>query len=465
MKGLTLSQREEARLQVLNKVLEGWLGVADAARVLGVSERHGWRLLAAYRKEGAAAVAHGNRGRKPVHVIGEEVKRRVKELAQGRYGGLNHCHFTELLAEREGLVLSRSTVRRILIAVGVKSPRRRRLPKHRIRRERYPQEGMLLQVDGSRHDWLEGRGPYLTLVGAIDDATGTVPHALFREQEDAHGYFLLLREVIGSKGIPLALYSDRHGIFQRSPREPESLEEQLAGERSPTQFGRALRELGIESILAGSPQAKGRIERLWGTFQERLVAELCLAGASTTEKANQVLWEFLPRFNTRFGVPPAQSGSAYRQPPPKLCLEGVLCFKYQRAVARDNTVRFGGHTLQVLPGLERLSYAHARVEVQERLDGSLVVSYQGQVISTTEAPPHPVTLRARKGTRSEAPAPSVSLVLGVSPDTIGAPGGGEAGLGPEHEDAHPKAGYNNIPHKPGPHHPWRSSLLTKSLNT
>jgi len=357
-----VSQREQARLQVLNRVLEGVYGVREAAGVLGISERHGWRLLAAYRKEGVAAVIHGNRGRQPRHTIPEALKAMVRELAQGRYQGVNHCHLTDLLREREGIALSRPTVRRILTAVGLRSPCRRRPPSHRVRRERSPQEGMLLQVDGSRHDWLEGRGPYLTLVGAIDDATGTVPAALFREQEDAQGYLLLLGETIRGKGIPLALYSDRHGIFQVNPKQPESLEEQLAGERQPTQVGRALRELGVHLILAHSPQAKGRVERLWGTFQDRLGVELRLAGACTLEETNGVLRDFLPRFNTQFGVPPAQPGSAYRPPEPGICLEGVLCFKYQRTVAKDNTVRFGGHTLQLLPGSDRLSYAHARVE-------------------------------------------------------------------------------------------------------
>ena len=141
-----------------------------------------------------------------------------------------------------------------------------------------PQEWMLLQMDGSRHDWLEGRGPYLTLVGAIDDTPGTVPHALFREQEDGQGYLLPLWVIIGSQGVPLAIYSDRHGIFQVNPKKGGSLEEKLAGKRQPTQVGRALEELGIQSIVALSPQAKGRVERLWGTFQYRLVSELCLAG-------------------------------------------------------------------------------------------------------------------------------------------------------------------------------------------
>ncbi|MBI2166607.1 MAG: ISNCY family transposase [Chloroflexi bacterium] len=252
-----MNQKEQQRVMVLNRLERGELVGREAAGLMSLSLRQVWRLLAAYREEGVAAMAHGNRGRRPVHGVGEEVRKIVVALAQGPYAGCNHYHLTDLLVEREGLALSRSTVRRILVAAGLKSPRRRRSPKHRCRRERYPQEGMLLQVDGSRHDWLEGRGPYLTLVGAIDDATGTVPSALFREQEDAQGYFLLMEEIIRSKGIPLALYSDRHSIFQVNPKQRETLEEQLAGERQPTQMGRALRELGVQAIFALSPQAKG----------------------------------------------------------------------------------------------------------------------------------------------------------------------------------------------------------------
>jgi len=184
-------------------------------------------------------------------------------LAQGPYQGFNHCHLTEVLAERESITLSGPSVRRILVGAGIKGLRKRRPPKHRSRRERYPAEEMLVQIDGSRrHDWLEGRGPYLSLIGAVDDATGKVLHALFREQEDAHGYFLLLRQIISSYGIPLALYHDGHGIFERPKGEKESVEEQLGGRREPTQFGRLMEELGITSILSRSPQARGRIERL-----------------------------------------------------------------------------------------------------------------------------------------------------------------------------------------------------------
>jgi transposase len=443
MKELTLNQKEQRRLVVLNKVLQGESKVAEAASLMGVSERQAWRLLAAYRKEGLAALAHGNRGRKPAHTTKEETKRKVLELALGRYSGFNHSHFTEKLEEPEGINLSRSTVRRILATGGLRSPRKRRAPKHRSRRERRSQEGMMLQIDGSPHDWLQGRGPQLTLVGAIDDATGTV-HALFREAEDAHGYFLLLREIIKGKGVPLALYSDRHGIFVRSQEEKESLEEQLLGKRESTQFGRAREELGIQIILARSPQAKGRIERLWGTFQSRLISELRLAGVKNMEEANDFLLDYLPKFNSQFGVPPKEQGSAYRQLDSSLCLEGVLCFKYQRTVAADNTISFDGHTLQLLAGPHRASYTHARVEVQERLDGSLVAVYQGNILATKEAPPHAVTLRARKGKRSK---PTIQAH-------------GSSILEVVREDPKLKTTSSSRGKKPAEDHPWKRSLLT-----
>jgi transposase len=180
-----LTKTEQRRLMVLNGVEVGRIAMREASEVLGLSLRHVRRILAAYRREGAAALAHGNRGRKPHNTLDEGLQRRVLELAQSTYGGCNTQHFTELLAEREGICVSRSAVRLILLRAGLRSPRKRRPPKHRSRRERYPREGMLLQIDGSRDDWLQGRGRYLSLIGAVDDATGTVPFALFRDEEDA----------------------------------------------------------------------------------------------------------------------------------------------------------------------------------------------------------------------------------------------------------------------------------------
>jgi transposase len=268
---VTLNREEQKRLMVLSSVGEGHVGAGEAAVGLGLSVRHVRRLLARYRKEGAAGIAHGNRGKRPYNKLDDAVRARVTELAESKYVGLNTQHLTEILAEREGLSLSRSTVRRVLLASGIRSPRKRRPPRHRSRRERRSQQGMLLQIDASNHDWLEDRGPRFCLVGAIDDATGEVPHALFRIEEDTQGYFELLEHIVATHGVPLAVYRDRHSIFEPTARHQETLEEQLAGEREPTQFGRLLKELGITSIPSHSPQRRGRVERLWGTFQDRLL--------------------------------------------------------------------------------------------------------------------------------------------------------------------------------------------------
>jgi len=353
---------------------------------MGVSERQGWRILAAYRKEGAAALAHGNRGRTPANVTSPVFCQQVVTLTKERYCGVNHTHLTELLEEREGITLSRSTLRRLLTRAGMPSPRRGRSLRHRYRRQRMPQEGMLLQMDGSHHRWLEDRGPWLTLFLAIDDATGTVPYAIFRERENTLGYFNLLKVIINQCGIPLGVYTDRHSIFhvERGPNN---------GNVPLTQFGRALRELGITHVLAHSPEAKGRVERANGTFQDRLVSELRLSGASTITEANLVLWDFLPRFNQRFSVPAAQPGQAYRPIGPEMNIDGILCIKERRRVARDNTVQYRQRTLQLFPDADKVSYAGAYVEIQARLDGQILACYQGKILTPQDAPPLAAALR------------------------------------------------------------------------
>jgi transposase len=418
MRGLTLTQQEQARLQTLNLVLEGRIVVEEAAHILGLSERHTWRVLASYRKDGVMAMAHGNRGRQPLNTTSEEIRQRVITLASTRYAGFNHTHLTELLVEREGITLARSTVRRLLVEVGIPSPRHRRPPRHRCRRERMPQEGMLVQIDGSHHRWLEERGPWLTLMLAIDDATGKVPHALFRDQENTEGYFHLMAGIIRQCGIPLAIYSDRHTVFRRARLAGEKLDTSIAGERKPTQFGRAMRELGVTQVFAHSPEAKGRVERANGTFQDRLVSELRLAGASTIGEATSILEAFVPRFNKAFGVPPAEPESAYRQLDPGQDIEGVLCNKEQRRVAKDNTVRYYSHTLQLFPETERKSYARARVEVEERLDGRLLVSYQGKILTPSEAPPLAVSLRTRTNSMAENESSVLPITQSSEPEEL-----------------------------------------------
>ena len=260
----SLTREELRRIEVLSRVDGGLLTGSEAAKLLELSVRQVRRILAAYRKEGPAALAHGNRGHKPKHAISEETKARVVELAKTKYSDYNHQHLSEELGG-EGITISRPSVRRILGAAGIKSPKTRRAPKHRSRRERYAQEGMLLQIDGSPHDWLEGRGPRLTLHAAIDDATGKLVGGVFRLSEDAAGYLALVRQVVLGHGIPLALYHDRHEIFVQTPRaiqsalSRETIEEQLKGSAEPTQVGRALIELGIRSIAANSPQVSAPV--------------------------------------------------------------------------------------------------------------------------------------------------------------------------------------------------------------
>lgn len=394
-----LSQKEQQRLRVIAEVEAGRLDADEAARLLRLSPRHVRRLRRGYRDSGAGTFMHGNRGRPSPGRIVDAVREQVAELARGPYAGCNDSHLAELLALREGIRLSRKSVERIRQAAGLKPAHRRRPPKHRSRRERAPQHGMLLQVDGSQYNWFGPDLPRCTLLGGIDDATGNVEGALFREQEDAQGYFLLLGQVLKSKGVPLDLYHDRHSIFQDNSKRPWSLQEELQGRKEPTQFGRALAELGIVSIAAHSPQAKGRVERLWRTFQDRLVQELRLAGITGIRAANRFLPGFLRRFNARFAVKPEEPGLAYRPLDPSVDLSRVLSFRYARVVAMDNTVRLEGRLIQVPPGPNRRSYAGCHVWVHELLDGSLAVWYQDRLLAQTGPRGDAGKVRARKANR------------------------------------------------------------------
>lgn len=414
METITLTPNDQRRARILARLDGGDLGRGQAAEILALSERQVSRLLARYRRDGVAGLIHRNRARPSGRRTDPAVRARVVELARTRYAGFNDSHLTELLAEREGIVLSRVTVRRLLREAGSPSPRRRRPPAHRSRRERLPAEGQLLQLDGSRHDWLEGRGPWLTLVGAIDDATGMVPAATFREQEDAAGYLELLHLITQGQGIPQAVYRDRHGAFEPTlARRRGTVDE----ERGLSQVGRALAELDIRSIAAASPQAKGRIERLWGTFQDRLVGELRLAGIADRDGANAFLGDFLARFNARFAVPPADPVPAWRPWPSGLDPEHVFVLKYRRKVARDHTVALDGRRLQ-LPALpRRASYSGRMVELHIRLDGSAVAFDGERLLGTSPAPDEPRVLRTLRGAPIEPSLSPLSSALPWVPPT------------------------------------------------
>lgn len=377
---VTLSQSELNRVLVLQRVIDGRLSVPEAATVLGLSERHVKRLKHRFKEEGPEALAHGNRGRKPAHTIPDAVRQQVLELAQSTYKGCNYTFLSELLQEHEGIALSPSSVRRILRAAGIVSPRKHRPPKLHRRRQRKSQFGMLVQVDASLHDWLEGRGPWLVLHGAVDDATGRIVGLHFSLTECFEGYRSLLEQIVRLHGIPLAIYSDRHTLFF-PPERPEqpSLEKQLRGQSSLSQVGRMIVELGCEHIKARSPQAKGRIERLWQTLQERLVVYLRLVGANTLDEAQAALPGFIEQFNARFAVEPEDSENAFKPIPAHMRLENILCWKEPRTVLSGYVIQYNRKTyrLRTPKGASSIPIRTV-VDVLEHPDGSLAVAWQGR---------------------------------------------------------------------------------------
>lgn len=378
---MELTMKDKLRIECVQALLARKITVHDAATILARSVRQVFRLKRRLLDRGLEGLVHGNRNRKSPRRLPEAIQNRILKLVQrGPYHDINDTHLAELLASRERIRLSRERLRRLLRDAGIKAKRPRRHPKFRSRRPRKEAFGMLLQIDGSPHDWLGGRGPELTLIGARDDATNH-GWALFVPRETTWAYLDLMRTIIAEHGLPLALYSDRHSIFHVD-REP-TLQEQLKDQKPMTQFGRAMQELGVAIIPAYSPQAKGRIERFWGFSQDRLVVELRLDNACTIEQANQTLARFLrDTVNARFKVPPTQSGSAFRKAPRAEILDRILCLKDTRTVAKDHTVSFEGLTLQIPASKYFRSIAGKKVQVLQLKDGSLQIIYRNTSVAT-----------------------------------------------------------------------------------
>jgi transposase len=377
MRTITLNARQQRRVEILSRLDAGVLDISTAAEMLGVGARQVRRLRARFRQEGMAAVIHGNSGRVPTNGTDPVIIARIAALAgpQGKYHDLNVCHLQELLEREEQIRIGRSTLDRLLKRAGVRQSAKPRPPVHRRRRQRRPAEGMLLQIDGSPFDWLEGRGPKATLLGAIDDATSQVLFLHFRPTEDQIGYLLLLRSVAQRFGLPMSIYHDRHTIL-RSPKEP-TLEEQLAGQPPMSQIQRILAALGIEAIPAYSPQAKGRVERLWGTLQDRLTKELRLAGINTLEDANAFLPRFMERYNARFAKAPQDPQDAWVPLPADLDIAYHFSVCETRTVRADHCISFAGQLLQLLPGPRDPSLVGQKVGVHVVPEGAIYL-YHGK---------------------------------------------------------------------------------------
>ena len=375
---MLLTMRDKQRVDVITAVLDGRIGISEAGKVLERSVRQIYRMLEKVRKRGIQGVIHGNRGKESPRKTREDIRDRILTLVQGKYQDTNDTHFKELLFKREGIKIGRETLRGILRKAEIPPKRKRRKSKYRKRRERKEAFGMMLQIDASHHDWLEGRCPWLTLVGAVDDATGYA-WGRFVTGETTWAYLNLMREIIFTQGIPLRLYSDRHSIFH-ALREPTIIE-QLKNIQPLTQFGRAMEELGISITKAWSPQAKGRIERFFGILQDRLVVELRLAGAKSMEEANQVLDAFLPEYNQQFSYPPKTQESVFRKAPPSHRLDRILCLKETRVVNKDHTISFEGLILQIPSSNKFHSIAKKHVDVLQLRDGSVEIMYKERTVA------------------------------------------------------------------------------------
>ena len=455
-----MSRKEAPRAGILKAALAGKVTNADGAAALRMTVRQFQRLKRRFRDRGLRALVHGLRGRPSNHRSPPDLRDQIATLLTTTYAGFNDVHLTEKLQEAHHLPVSRSTVRRLRRALGQPATRRRRAPKHRSRRPREAASGSLVQLDGSPFAWLQDRGPAMTLLGAIDDATSTLVALHFRPTEDLHGYAVVFHQTFTTHGLPLALYGDRLNVLVRNDRH-WTLDEELAGVQHPTHLGRVLQELGIGYVQARSPQAKGRVERLWATLQDRLVSELRLRGITTREAANAFLPAFIADFNRRFARAPEDARPAWRRPPRDL--EQLLSCRYQRVVARDNTVRLGPRWVQIPPGPGARSYAGRQVEVRELLDGRLLVLADGTRLASQPSPGPAFVLTPRS-----APSADRRLRRRLDPRDAVAESPQDRRSHPDpHAHYPPKSAArvsnapSHSPWTPAPTHPWRKAITRR----
>jgi len=366
-----MSVKELRRVHVIRQAMEKKLTQVQAGILLGLTPRHIRRLIERVAQAGDQGLAHRGRGKPSNRQIPEPVKTKALTLYEQQYGDFGPTLAAEKLAERQGMVVNAETLRGWLLAKGVTHFQRRKRP-HRAWRERKAHVGELVQLDGSHHDWFEGRGPRSVLMAYIDDASSRV-FARFYEYEGTIPAMDSFHRYIRQYGIPLAIYADKHTTYQ-SPA-PPTVDEQLAGVTPTSQFGRALGELGVELIAAHSPQAKGRVERLFKTFQDRLIKELRLAGGSTLDEANRFLEDYLPIYNQRFSVQPVQPADLHRPRPASRELDRSLCIKTTRCLRRDWTVAHHGHLYQVQTNVRA-----THVQVEERVNGTMRITHHGRTL-------------------------------------------------------------------------------------
>ena len=366
-----MSKREAKRLTVIEQVLEKQITQKRAAELLGLSVPRIKVLCRAVRNQGAQAVVHGNVGRAPAHTVSAQVCAYVVDLYRQWYSDFNFSHFTEKLVQEHSLDLSRPTVHRILKEAGISSSRKKRKTKCHHRRQPRSRAGELVQLDASRHDWFENGG-YCHLHGAIDDAQSELLSLWFSVEEITESYCELIRQMNADGKLPLAFYTDKRGVFTNNRSEEQlSIAEQLAGVNpSQTQFSRAMGELGITIILAGSAEAKGRVERLWGTLQDRLVKDMRMANIHSLDEANAWLPSYIKEHNKRFARKAADTIPAYRAKVPQKELEEILCQHFERKL--DHGLSF--------------SYDNRVFVLPDRYRGKSIIAHARQTITVLDSP-------------------------------------------------------------------------------
>jgi hypothetical protein len=417
---ISMSKKELSRLEVVTKVHERRLTILQAAEYLGLSQRQIKRLSKRIKAEGPAGIVSKRVGKRGNHQLAAGLREVAIGLIKDNYEDFGPTLAHEYLSERDKLPISVSSVRNIMVAEGIwagKEQRKKRVFQLRPRRS---QEGELIQVDGSEHEWFEGRGPYCTLLTFIDDATSKIKHLKFAKSENVFDYFEAAREYIEIHGRPKAFYSDKHGVFR------VNREGAISG-TGMTQFGRAMEELGIQLICANTPQAKGRVERRHRDLQDRLIKAMRLKKISTLEEANIFLSSFIDDFNKRFAKPAKDKANAHRPLLQEHCLNRIFCLKEARILSKNLTLQYDNVIYQIISEREAYAMRKTEVTVLESKDGTVAVEYRGKPLIA-------VPYHQMQGRAEEVSSKEISTALEVK----------------------------KKPYKPRRHHPWKRTYRALS---
>jgi transposase len=385
---ITMSMKEAKRLHVVRQAIEKRITQAEAAQLIGLTLRQVQRIVRRIRQEGDQGICHLARGKEPNNSIPDKLKEKVLKLCRGRYYELGPTHASEKLLETDQITVSIETLRTWFIEEGLPYRKRKKRP-HRQWRQRKACRGEMIQLDGSHHDWFEGRGPRCVLMACVDDATGEV-FARFYEYEGTIPALDTFKGYIRRYGIPQSVYLDRHSTYKATVHY-ERIEDQLENRQLRSQFERSLHELGVKVIHAYSPQAKGRVERLFGTFQDRVIKEMRLAGVNNHEEGNQFLSLYLLKYNRRFAVVPAKEVDLHRPFQDKKELDRILCVRNKRALRNDFTITHDSKLFQIKDNIRAKT-----VIVEDRTDGSMHIMHNGQKLRYAEIASRPIKAETKK---------------------------------------------------------------------